>query len=508
MTPRATSTCLQRAPWRRGITLVAAILACAAPGAIVPRAVAQAAPTTRSAPLSPTTRSAPPAPSTRPAPPAPPKPGEPAPPPSLAAPDILGQLAAHPSWLRRLIAAIRLERPEAPSAEARLRALAVDADPRVRSAAILSLTRRGAAPIERLASTEEDPRVMRTLLRCRWPADAERVDRGARALMKSEVPAQRMLGVEIAGALAAQGTATKALVDQAKETLTSIILRLDRETGGALSPRIAAVTGARDSRRDWLWRSWLERHTRTMLIDQGMLAGLGAPAPAADALLALDDAAFARFVGALDELFRKPVDLGVAIDCTASMSGEIAAAQAGIDDLARFINAGTGGLRFALVGYRDKGDDFVTKAWDFTASPDEARTRLWQLWADGGGDEPEMVQEALRLAYGGFGWRPEAQKVLVLIGDAPPIPGFGKSCVEMAGAAHDRGVTTYVLSCRDPKKPDEVKHFPEIARAGGGRVIRLDEQQDLVAEIAGVTLSDTWHDPMIAIYRRYLLLCR
>jgi hypothetical protein len=78
----------------------------------------------------------------------------------------------------------------------------------------------------------------------------------------------------------------------------------------------------------------------------------------------------------------------------------------------------------------------------------------------------------------------------------------------MARAARARGIVTYVLSARDERKPDEVKHFPEIARAGGGRVIRLTDRSDLVAELAGLALSDTWHDQMVAVFERYLLLCR
>ena len=97
---------------------------------------------------------------------------------------------------------------------------------------------------------------------------------------------------------------------------------------------------------------------------------------------------------------------------------------------------------------------------------------------------------------------------MVLIGDAPPHPGFGGQTVDMAKAAQARGITTYVISCRSPARTEEVKHFPEIARMGGGRVIRLGEKSDLVAELAGIALSDTWHDQMVAVYERYLLLCR
>lgn len=419
----------------------------------------------------------------------------------------LRRMAGHGTWLRRMVSAMRLERPGTEESREFLAALAVDADPRVRSAAILAMARTGAEPIARLMDTEEDPRVVRTMLRCGWQVEADRVERGARALARSQDNSERLLAVELVGALEAQGRSSARLGDFAKDTLCSVIARLDRDDGGALSPRIAALTGARDSRQDWKWRLWLDRNRASLRID-GVTPARRIAAGEENPVAKLDDAAFVRFSSALDTLFSKPIDLGVAIDCTGSMAGEIAQAQAGVDDLMRFVNAVTGGMRVGIVGYRDEQDDFETLGWDFTADPSVARERLWKLSAEGGGDEPELVQEALKVAYGRFTWRPEAQQVMVLVGDAPPTPGWGSRCVEMSRAARARGIVTYALSARDERKPDEVKHFPEIARAGGGRVIRLTERGDLVAELAGLALSDTWHDQMVAVFERYLLLCR
>ena len=446
-------------------------------------------------------------------PPAPDAPQQPERPPGAAELDAdaskasLRRLAANGTWLRRMVSAMRLERVGAAESGEFLAALAVDTDPRVRSAAILAMARTGAEPIARLAATEEDPRVVRTMLRCGWQVDAERVERGARALARSQDNSERLLAVELLGALEVQGRSSAKLGDFAKDTLCSVIARLDRDDGGALSPRIAALTGARDSRQDWKWRLWLDRNRASLRIDGVTTARKAAPGEE-NPVAKLDDAAFVRFTSALDTLFSKPIDLGVAIDCTGSMAGEIAQAQAGVDDLMRFVNAVAGGMRVGVVGYRDEQDDFETLGWDFTGDPAVARERLWKLSAEGGGDEPELVQEALKVAYGRFAWRPESQQVMVLIGDAPPTPGWGTRCAEMSRAARARGIVTYVLSARDERKPDEVKHFPEIARAGGGRVIRLTDRSDLVAELAGLALSDTWHDQMVAVFERYLLLCR
>jgi Mg-chelatase subunit ChlD len=162
-----------------------------------------------------------------------------------------------------------------------------------------------------------------------------------------------------------------------------------------------------------------------------------------------------------------------------------------------------------VVGFRDRGDDWTTKATDFTNNRTQAQVNLWKLRADGGGDEPELVYDALKIAFTQFSWRPKdaAQQVLVLVGDAPPHPGFGAASVDLAKAGKQIGITTFVISARNPTR-EEAKHFPEIARAGGGRVIRLTDRTDLAAELAGVALADTWHDPIVALFERYLLLCR
>ncbi|MFM8639989.1 MAG: vWA domain-containing protein [Planctomycetota bacterium] len=421
----------------------------------------------------------------------------------------LRSMAVHGSWLRRMVSAMRLERPGTDAAREFLLALAVDPDPRVRSAAVLSCARAGIDANPALGDAEQDPRVLRNMLRCGWQLDAARIERGARILARSDDNSERLLAVELIGALQGQGPGRcdERLADFGKDTLRSVIARLDRDDGGALSPRIAALTGARDSRQDWKWRIWLDRNRGSMRIDAVVPARKAGPGED-NAVAKLDDGAFVRFAGALDTLFRRPIDLGVAIDCTGSMAGEIAQAQAGIDDLMRFVNAVTAGLRVGIVGYRDQQDDFKTLGWDFAAEPPVVRERLWKLSAEGGGDEPELVQEALKVAYGRFTWRTDAQQVMVLVGDAPPTPGWGTRCVEMAREARARGITREVLSDRDERQPAEVKHFPDIARAGGGRVIRLDARTDLAAELAGLALSDTWHDQVVAVFERYLLLCR
>jgi hypothetical protein len=75
----------------------------------------------------------------------------------------------------------------------------------------------------------------------------------------------------------------------------------------------------------------------------------------------------------------------------------------------------------------------------------------------------------------------------------------------MARRAHDDAqVTTHVIEAEGK----EVKHFPEIAEAGGGRCVMLDDDDLLVAEITGLTLADRYEQEFREFFQVYLELCR
>ena len=54
--------------------------------------------------------------------------------------------------------------------------------------------------------------------------------------------------------------------------------------------------------------------------------------------------------------------------------------------------------RVAVVAYRDKGDEYVTKWVDFSFKTDKVQNFVANLRADGGGDYPEAVYEAVDAA--------------------------------------------------------------------------------------------------------------
>lgn len=116
------------------------------------------------------------------------------------------------------------------------------------------------------------------------------------------------------------------------------------------------------------------------------------------------------------------LDLALIIDTTGSMGDELEYLKVEIDSIASRIKRLFPNVdqRFALVLYRDNGDEYVTRTFDFTGSIGDFRSQLARQRATGGGDYPEAMQEALRQANG-LSWRDgSTARVAFLVGDAPP----------------------------------------------------------------------------------------
>ncbi len=404
--------------------------------------------------------------------------------------EALNRLASSKSWTSRALAAMRLERFDCEASAGRLRALTIDASWRVRAYAFACSARRGIVMPPEALLAERDVMVMRTILRCRYPLPAADVDTRIAAHEKSGQPIPAMLALEI---LAAQEIRDdKPHRKRMDELLSNIVLRMDRTEGGTLSPRLAIVTGGDDSGRNYRWREWYRKNKKKLEYRSSALV----PSPPSGERLTqpnriaqLDATAFLSFEQYLALVATRPMDLAILLDCTASMSREISQAQGGVDDLFDFFGSVTKGVRIAIVGYRDRGDEWETKAWDFSPNLADARTRLWSLAADGGGDTPESVFAAMKLALTKFTWLPDATQLAnqpiratVIIGDAPPHAGEASLCIDLARRGFARGVRFYGIIARDHesnlKDEDEEGAVTKPAATPRDEDARKDDRQD------------------------------
>lgn len=413
------------------------------------------------------------------------------------------RMVCNGTWPRRAIAAVRLERYSCDATRNMLIKLLNDRSWQVRVFAIRSLARRRIAAQPDWFMNESEPRVLRCALRYRLSVNAEKLRPVIQALGRSADLENKMLAVELAAA-SNDGDLKK----QALETVKSIILRMNRAEAGSLAPRLCVVTGNRPMYRPYDWQHWLMLTGRRVELQPGWSADERDDAEnsrPASLLAQLDAEQFVGLEAYITKLSERQLDLAICLDCTASMSGEIAAAQGGIDDMMLFIGDIVSSLRVALVAYRDEHDDFETKPFDFTSDIATVRRQLWQLSADGGGDTPEAVYPAMQVALTRLHWQSATTKVLIVVGDAPPHVGYGTQCVQLAQQGREAAkLTTHMIQAKG--KP--VKHFPEIAKAGGGQCVALANTDKLMAEITGLTLADHYQDEFREFFQAYLELCR
>lgn len=162
-----------------------------------------------------------------------------------------------------------------------------------------------------------------------------------------------------------------------------------------------------------------------------------------------------------------PVDLVLALDVSESMETSFAVLRREVDALGHHLEWSSEDLRLGILFYRDE----IVGTLDLDATPRERVEHFETLEAEGGGDVPEGVYEALRgcLELGRFSWRPGAEKHVVVVGDAACRREKLASLASLARIARrDADFTIHAVGVDPEEGFDIIPGFPPLARAGGG----------------------------------------
>ena len=141
------------------------------------------------------------------------------------------------------------------------------------------------------------------------------------------------------------------------------------------------------------------------------------------------------------------LDLLLMVDTTGSMGDELEYLKAELSDIVQRASRKCEALsiRVSVNFYRDEGDDYVVKYFDFRENIEECLEQIQEQHADGGGDYPEAVHTALDNAVSGHSWREEAVKLCFLVLDAPPhteeeVQGVNESLRKTVMNAAEAGI--------------------------------------------------------------------
>jgi hypothetical protein len=119
----------------------------------------------------------------------------------------------------------------------------------------------------------------------------------------------------------------------------------------------------------------------------------------------------------------------------------------------------------------------------------KVQDRLAKLIASGGGDAPERVEKGIEAALAkDVGWTKDANRMLLIVGDAPPHMDTMDDLLAMVKKAHDHPFAKGKAAVTGPKdskvrpfitsalatSPAAMSSFAEIAKAGGGTAVRME----------------------------------
>jgi Mg-chelatase subunit ChlD len=192
---------------------------------------------------------------------------------------------------------------------------------------------------------------------------------------------------------------------------------------------------------------------------------------------------------------RARLDLVFLIDATGSMDDEIGKLKASLRSIANEVAQlpSRPDLCFGLVAYRDRGDAFLLRRHDLTDDLGGFQAALDRLRADGGGDYPEAMNEALHDTVHRIHWRGDgATRLVVLLADAPPHLDYGgPQYDDDMAAALGKGIKVFSVGASGLDKQGEYIQR-QIAQYTGGRFVFLTYRD--AADPASGPGRETVHD--------------
>ena len=212
------------------------------------------------------------------------------------------------------------------------------------------------------------------------------------------------------------------------------------------------------------------------------------------------------------DLYQSGLDLMLCLDSTGSMQPTIDALAVALGEMAGILSGVSPKLRVGVVHYKDNdelGKHGAEVVQPLSKNIKGTRKKLEKMRAIGGGDLPEAVLGGLDMALSKkMKWNANANKIAILIGDAPPHPDEKQQAIDLVRAAYekpgsqnDKKPTTGVRKPQKPyltsaigvflkiapnvrvgpgfaefKKSQETmrKAFKEIATAGGGVYVEVE----------------------------------
>jgi von Willebrand factor type A domain len=233
----------------------------------------------------------------------------------------------------------------------------------------------------------------------------------------------------------------------------------------------------------------------------------------------------AGFGGFIGELRRRGLDVVLVIDGTGSMKLIIDDVKARMAELIRAIHRLVPTARVGIVVYGAEGEPLSTQP--LTLNPPKLIKFLGTLQAKGGGEWRENLAGGVRYAIDNMKWKPEAKKVIVLVGDSPPFkPDFQPLLQEIRKfKAEDGTFNTVDVSAEEHERferelwmqvhgeePPTISPLPAfyqetraafrlLSKTGGGEMRSLSKNVQINQQVLILAFGQQWRSQVAAFGR-------
>lgn len=184
------------------------------------------------------------------------------------------------------------------------------------------------------------------------------------------------------------------------------------------------------------------------------------------------------------------LDLAFVVDTTGSMGDELAWLTKELKSIVRQAKRAAPGvdIRYGLIVYRDRGDQYVVRNYGFTKRQSEMQSWLRAQRAGGGGDYPEAAAQALA-AGADLNWRRgKGERLMFHIADAPAHNRDAKAYLNAARKAAANDVQIFGLGASGVGAASEYL-MRQAAVVSNGRYLFLTDDSGVGYGHAEPTIS-------------------
>lgn len=183
------------------------------------------------------------------------------------------------------------------------------------------------------------------------------------------------------------------------------------------------------------------------------------------------------------------IDCLVSFDTTGSMYPVLTQVRREVEEFTKQLFGEFTDLRLGVIvhgDYCDKDDPYTIKAMDLTRDEEELCKFIRETKSTYGGDADECYELVLNTAHSVINWRPDAEKIMIMIGDASPhSPSYPQNTMnldwkEEAEELRKQGIKVFSVHALAHYRSSSRAFYKTVAEQTNGVYLTLDMFNEIV----------------------------